>query len=128
MDRRSFLLVLLGGVVAAVAGREAIAAPAEGEFSLPAEGETVEEYAKKGGGGGRGGGRGWGGRGGGRGWGGRGWRGRGRHRGWYIGRRRRRPASITSDGCKACWVDSGVSDSDAEQTIGLMLRWVGHPQ
>jgi hypothetical protein len=80
MDRRSFLAVLIGGLLAAVAGRDAVADPAEAP--LPAEAEAVEEYAKKGGGGG--------GRGRGGGWRGRGWRGRGRHRGWFIGRRRRR--------------------------------------
>jgi hypothetical protein len=81
MDRRSFLAVLVGGVVAAVAGLDAIASTANpADVPQSPAGGPVEEYAKKGGGGkGRGGG-----------WKGRGWRGHGRHRGWYIGRRRRR--------------------------------------
>ena len=80
MDRRSFLALLVGSVVAAVAGQAAVASPAFSEEPMPADAGPVEEFAKKGGGGkGRGGG-----------WKGRGWRGRGRHRGWYIGRRRRR--------------------------------------
>jgi hypothetical protein len=60
MDRRSFLAVLVGGVVTAIAGPEAVASTAAPvEVDLPPGAGAAEEYAKKGGGGrGRGGGHG----------------------------------------------------------------------
>ncbi len=75
MNRRSFLAVLLGSAVAVGIAREALAASLASSSALPEALEFAEltlEYAKKGGGHGRGHRH-----------------GRGRHRGWTIGRRRR---------------------------------------
>src|SRR5829696_7729180 len=76
MERRSFLSVLFGSVLAAGIAPHALAVPGAAAPRSTLELDDVQlQYAKKGGGHGRGGhARG---------------RGRGRHRGWFIGRRRR---------------------------------------
>src|SRR5215212_4120744 len=105
MDRRGFLAFLVGGVTATVIGTDAEASPLADLSTSPVEPaellspdlDSMEvDYARKGGGHGRG----------------RGHHGRGRHRGWgrrrgwgrWYGRRRRRGwARRWRRGRRRCW-------------------------